>query len=63
MIAVMLNIADGRFDEAEQAVRQTKAVTALNNMRSKAVREGFKSDEEIEALIDKARRSSVCKEL
>ncbi len=30
---------------------------ALNNMRERAAREGFKSDDEIEALINEARDS------
>ena len=53
--AIVINIPDGCFDEMVQAVRQAKAMIALNNMRQRAEKEGFKSDEEIEALIDEAR--------
>ena len=53
--AIVINIPDGCFDEMVQAVRQAKAMIALNNMRQRAEKEGFKPDEEIEALIDEAR--------
>ena len=53
--AIVINIPDGCFDEMVQAVRQAKAMIALNNMRQRAEKEGFKTDEEIEALIDEAR--------
>ena len=53
--ALMIDIPEGSFDEIVQAVRQAKAMIALNSMRRKAAREGFMSDEEIEALIDEAR--------
>ena len=53
--AIVINIPDGCFDEMVQAVRQAKAMIALNNMRQRAEKEGFKSYEEIEALIDEAR--------
>lgn len=53
--ALMIDIPEGKFDEVVQAVRQAKAMIALNNMRLKAAREGFKSDDEIEALITEAR--------
>ena len=55
--ALMINIPDGQFDEIVQAVRQAKAMIALNNMRKKAAKAGFKSDDEIENLINEARRS------
>ena len=55
--ALLLNIPEGGFDEVVQAVRQAKAMIALNSMRLQAAREGFKTDEEIEALIDEARNA------
>ena len=53
--ALMIDIPEGSFDEIVQAVRQAKAMIALNSMRRRAAREGFMSDEDIEALIDEAR--------
>ena len=53
--ALMIDIPEGSFDEIVQAVRQAKAMTALNSMRRRAAREGFMSDEDIESLIDEAR--------
>ena len=53
--ALMIYIPEGSFDEIVQAVRQAKAMIALNSMRRRAAREGFMSDEDIEFLIDEAR--------
>lgn len=53
--AIMIDIPEGCFDEVVQAIRQAKAMIALNSMRQRAAREGFKSDEEIENLINEAR--------
>lgn len=53
--AIVIEIPDGGFDEVVQATRQAKAMMALNSMRQMAAREGFKSDDEIEALINEAR--------
>ena len=53
--ALMIDIPEGSFDEIVQAVRQAKAMIALNSMRRKAAREGYMSDEEIESLIAEAR--------
>ncbi len=53
--AIMIDIPEGGFDEVVQAVRQAKAMIALNSMRQRAAREGFKDNEEIEALINEAR--------
>ena len=53
--ALMIDIPEGSFDEIVQAVRQAKAMIALNSMRRRAAREGFISDGDIEALIDEAR--------
>lgn len=55
-MALLLDIADGDFEETLKAVRQAKASIAFNSMRSKAAAEGYMSDEEIEAEIAAARR-------
>ena len=49
--ALMISIPDDNFDETVQAVRQAKAMIALNNMRRKAAKAGFLTDEEIESVI------------
>lgn len=53
--ALVLDIPEGSFDDVVQAVRQAKAMIALNNMRRKAEKEGFMSDDEIESIISEAR--------
>lgn len=55
-MALMLDIADGDFEETLKAVRQAKAAIAFNSMRSKAAAKGYMSEEEIEAEIAAARR-------
>lgn len=55
-MALLLDIADGDFEETLKAVRQAKAAIAFNSMRGKAAAEGYMSDEEIEAEIAAARR-------
>ncbi len=55
-IALMLNIADGEFDELSQAIRQAKAMLSINHMRSIAAERGYMSDEDIEAEIRAARQ-------
>lgn len=54
--AIMLDVADGDFEETLRAVRQAKAMLAFNSMRSQAAEQGFMSDEDIEAEIAAARR-------
>ena len=54
--ALMIDIPEGSFDEIVQAVRQAKAMIAFNNMRRKAAKNGFMSDEDIEAAIKDARK-------
>ena len=54
--AMMIDIADDRFEETVKAVRQAKAMIAFNSMRQKAAAEGYMTDEEIEAEIAAARR-------
>ena len=49
--ALMISIPDDNFDETVQAVRQAKAMIALNSMRRKAAKAGFLTDEEIESVI------------
>jgi hypothetical protein len=53
--AILLDIADGNFEETIEAVRQAKAIIAFNSMRNKAEAEGYMSDEEIEKEIAAAR--------
>ena len=53
--ALIIDIPEGSFDEIVQAVRQAKAMIALNSMRRKAVREGFMTDDDIESIIVEAR--------
>ena len=55
--AIMIDIPEGCFDETLQAIRQTKAMIALNNMRAKATKEGYKSLDEINSLIKEARKN------
>lgn len=55
-MALLLDIADGDFEETLKAVRQAKAAIAFNSMRGKAAAKGYMSDEEIEAEIAAARR-------
>ena len=53
--ALIIDIPEGCFDETVQAVRQAKAMIALNSARRRAARDGFMSDDEIEAAIAEAR--------
>lgn len=53
--ALIIDIPEGSFDEIVQAVRQAKAMIALNNMRRKAAKAGYMTDDEIESVIDAAR--------
>jgi len=55
-MALLLDIADGDFEETLKAVRQAKAAIAFNSMRGRAADKGYMSDEEIEAEIAAARR-------
>ena len=54
--ALMLNISENNFDEIVRAVRQAKAMTTFNNMRERAAKKGFMTDEEINAEIELARK-------
>lgn len=53
--ALLLDIADGGFEETIKAVRQARAMMAFNSMRTKAAKKGFMSDVEIEKEITAAR--------
>lgn len=53
--ALIIDIPEGSFDEIVQAVRQAKAMIALNNMRRKAARAGYMSDDDIDSIIMEAR--------
>ena len=54
--ALMIDIAEGSFEETVKAVRQAKAMLAFNSMRMKAAENGYMTDDEIEAEISAARR-------
>lgn len=54
--AIMIDIADGSFEETIKAIRQAKATIAFNSMRQKASKSGYMTDEEIEAEIAAARQ-------
>jgi len=54
--ALMIDIDQENFEEVIQAVRQAKAMIAFNSMRMKAAKEGFMTEDEIEAEIEAARR-------
>lgn len=56
--AIVIDIPEGYFDETVQAVRQAKAMIALNNMRQKAAKEGYMSDDEINDIISEVRAAS-----
>ena len=53
--ALMLDIADGNFEETLKAVRQAKAMMAFNSIRKTAGENGYMTEEEIEAEINAAR--------
>ena len=49
--ALMINIADGSFEETVRAVRQAKAMISFNAMRMQAAKQGHFTDTDIEAEI------------
>lgn len=55
--ALVIDIPSGHFDETVQAVRQAKAMIAFGNMRKRAQESGFKTDDEIDAIINEARHN------
>lgn len=56
--AIIIDIPEGYFDETVQAVRQAKAMIALNSIRQKAAKEGYMSDDDIDDIISEVRTSS-----
>lgn len=54
--ALMLSIRDGEVEQLLRAIRQTKAMMAVNNMRTVAMESGYMTDEEIEAEIKACRQ-------
>ena len=57
--AVMISIPEGFFDESIQAIRQARAMIALNSMRLRASKDGYKTDDEINTLIAEARMGNI----
>ena len=57
--AVMVSIPEGYFDESIQAIRQARALIALNSMRIRASRDGYRTDDEINTLIAEAKSGSA----
>lgn len=55
--ALMVGIPEGKFDETIRAIRQAKAIAAMDRMRSNAEKNGFMSDEEIDEAIREARKA------
>jgi len=49
--ALMLNIEDGSFEDLSKAVRQAKTMMSINNMRLIAEKNGYMTDDEINAEI------------
>ena len=52
--ALMVGIPEGRFDETVRAIRQARAIAAMDRMRSNAKKTGFLSDEEIDEAVREA---------
>ena len=53
--ALVIDIPEGSFNEIVQAVRQAKAMIALNSAHRRAAKAGFMSDDDIETAIADAR--------
>ncbi len=54
--ALMIDISEDNFDEMLKAVRQAKAMVAFNKMRMDSSKEGFMSEEDINAEINEYRK-------
>jgi len=54
--ALLVDISQDNFEEVLKALRQTRAMLAVNRMRKTAEANGFMTDEEIEAEIADARK-------
>ena len=57
--ALMIDIHEDSFDETVRAVRQAKAMIALNNARKRAEQAGFMTEEEIDDLISEIRKEDA----
>ena len=55
--ALMVGIPEGRFEETVRALRQAKAIAAMDRMRRKAEKDGFMSDKEIDEAVREARKA------
>ncbi len=55
--ALMVGIPEGRFEETVRALRQAKAIAAMDRMRRKAEKDGFMSDQEIDEAVKEARKA------
>ncbi len=55
--ALMVGIPEGRFEETVRALRQAKAIAAMDRMRRKAEKDGFMSDQEIDEAVREARKA------
>lgn len=56
--ALLVDIPEGAFEDILQAVRQAKAMIALNSMRFKAAKKGYLSEDEISTMIADVRSSN-----
>jgi hypothetical protein len=61
-VALLIDLPDGDFENVVKAVRQAKAMIAFNNMRCKASKAGFMTDDEIEAEIQNHRLEKKTKD-
>ena len=55
--ALMVGIPEGRFEETVRALRQAKAIAAMDRMRNSASKNGSMSNEEIDEAINAARKA------
>ena len=55
--ALMVGIPEGRFEETVRALRQAKAIAAMDRMRKKAEKDSFMSDKEIDEAVREARKA------
>lgn len=54
--ALMLHISDGDYEELARAIRQAKAMRALNAIRSEASERGFLTEQEVAEEIKAYRK-------
>lgn len=55
--ALMVGIPEGRLEETVRAIRQAKAIAAMDRMRRKAEKDGFMSDKKVDDVISEARKA------